>query len=304
MIEKVIYIRYNIDVTISGISTYQQYERLTSTLGSEHTESIQKVEDHRVEDTFSTPRNDEIEDTAIISDRAKAMYEAEQFASNSQKAEATEKLIANSIEKDEKKQTAYEEKVQEDRKTEKSELTKEKDLTPEQKQEVAKMQKTDADVKAHEQAHKAAAGGLNTSAANYQYEEGPDGNKYAVAGDVSISYREGSDPEENLRNAQALKRAALAPADPSSTDKAVASSADAKIAEAQRQIQEQQQEEQKGSDDDSNIKSHEPKPLLENENEERTAPQTVSQRQQEAHVQAPINAAESVINPSAKAIYQ
>ena len=39
---------------------------------------------------------------------------------------------------------------------------------------------TDTEVKAHENAHKAAAGGLRTSAPNYEYETGPDGKKYAV----------------------------------------------------------------------------------------------------------------------------
>lgn len=122
------------------------------------------------------------------------------------------------------------------------------ELTQQEKQEVAELQMTDAQVRAHEQAHKAAAGGLRTSSPNYEYETGPDGEKYAVAGDVNVSYQHSQDPEVNLRNAQQLKASALAPADPSAQDRKVAAQADREIAQARQEIL----EEQKQTDEEDN----------------------------------------------------
>ncbi len=127
-----------------------------------------------------------------------------------------------------------------------------KELTQQEKQEVAKLKATDAEVKVHENAHKAAAGGLRTSAPNYEYETGPDGKKYAVAGDVNISYPNSSDPEENLKNAQQLKAAALAPAEPSSQDRKVAMKAEREIAKARQEIQEKRQKNEKEVDENTN----------------------------------------------------
>jgi len=87
------------------------------------------------------------------------------------------------------------------------------------------LKSTDRKVRAHEAAHLAAAGGLALSGANFQMEAGPDGQRYAVAGDVRISVGEGRTPEETLRRARLIQAAALAPSDPSSADRAVAAAA-------------------------------------------------------------------------------
>ena len=79
-------------------------------------------------------------------------------------------------------------------------------------------------VRAHEAAHMAAGGGL-TSPASYTYERGPDNKMYAVAGEVGISTSEGNTPQESLNKAQTIRRAALAPADPSPQDLKVAAQA-------------------------------------------------------------------------------
>ena len=127
-----------------------------------------------------------------------------------------------------------------------------KELTQQEKQEVAKLKATDAEVKAHENAHKAAASGLRISAPSYEYETGPDGKKYAVAGDVNISYPNSSDPEENLKNAQQLKAAALAPAEPSSQDRKVAMKAEREIAKARQEIQEEKQKNEEEAEANNN----------------------------------------------------
>ena len=127
--------------------------------------------------------------------------------------------------------------------------TGEEELTQQEQREVSELKTTDAEVKAHEHAHKAAAAGLSTSAPNYEYETGPDGKKYVVAGDVNVSYRSSSDPEVNLKNAQQLRAAALAPADPSSQDRKVAMQAEREIAQARQEILEEQNkpEEEEGA---------------------------------------------------------
>jgi len=122
-------------------------------------------------------------------------------------------------------------------KTEKSTDTKEsKDLTAEEKENLDKLKQTDSEVKAHEQAHMAAAGQIAASAPQYQYEKGPDGKMYAVSGEVNIKISEGQDPEKTIEKAEQVKRVALAPVEPSSQDKNVASQADQMIQKAKSEL--------------------------------------------------------------------
>lgn len=82
------------------------------------------------------------------------------------------------------------------------------------------------EVTAHEQAH-AAVGGQHAGSPTYSYETGPDGNKYAVEGEVSISTSAiQGDPQATLDKARQVKAAALAPSEPSSQDIKVAAKAD------------------------------------------------------------------------------
>lgn len=106
-----------------------------------------------------------------------------------------------------------------------------------EKQEVERLKKRDSEVKAHEQAHLASAGGYARGGAQYRYETGPDGRQYAVSGEVSIDTSEvPGNPEATLRKAEIVKRAALAPADPSGQDRRVAAEAGAMAIEARREI--------------------------------------------------------------------
>ena len=106
------------------------------------------------------------------------------------------------------------------------------DLAPEEQQEVAQLQARDLEVRAHEQAHHAAAGELATGGPSFETETGPDGRAYAVGGEVPIELRSGASPEETIRLAQQAQRAALAPAQPSAQDQAVAAQAAQRVAEA------------------------------------------------------------------------
>ncbi|BEV73691.1 MULTISPECIES: putative metalloprotease CJM1_0395 family protein [unclassified Paludibacterium] len=123
-------------------------------------------------------------------------------------------------------------------------------LTPAQQKQVADLQAADRDVRAHEQAHMAAAGGLATGGASFTYQTGPDGKQYAIAGEVPIAISTGSSPQQTIALARQMEKAALAPADPSPQDRKVAASAQQMIARAEAQLREQQmQKQQAGSPD-------------------------------------------------------
>ena len=114
------------------------------------------------------------------------------------------------------------------------------ELNADEKRVVQSLQSRDAEVRAHEAAHK--SGGASTGAASYTYQKGPDGRMYAIGGEVSVSYKEGSTPQETIANADAVIAAALAPANPSAQDIAVASSANVMKVKAQQQLAQETKE--------------------------------------------------------------
>lgn len=120
------------------------------------------------------------------------------------------------------------------------------ELSEEEKQQVAKLKQIDAKVRAHERAH-AAVGGQYAGAPSYSYTRGPDGQLYAVAGEVPIDIGAESDPEVTLQKAAQVAAAALAPADPSGADRAVAAAAQQLRMEALAQIREEKRAEQEAA---------------------------------------------------------
>lgn len=97
--------------------------------------------------------------------------------------------------------------------------------------EIERLAKRDREVRQHEQAHQA-VGGQYTGAVTYQFVQGPDGRRYAVAGEVSVDLSPAEDPQETIQKMEQIKRAALAPSDPSSADRRIAAEATAIIAQA------------------------------------------------------------------------
>jgi vacuolar-type H+-ATPase subunit I/STV1 len=90
------------------------------------------------------------------------------------------------------------------------------ELTEEELKKIEELKKRDAEVRAHEQAHQSAAGSLSNGSTSFDYEEGPDGKRYAVGGEVSIDISKvAGDPQATIEKARQVRRAALAPADPS-----------------------------------------------------------------------------------------
>lgn len=114
-------------------------------------------------------------------------------------------------------------------------------LSADDQAQLNKLKARDREVRQHEAAHLAAAGGLATSGSSFTYQKGPDGVNYAIGGEVSINTSPGDTPQETLRRAQIIRAAALAPADPSGQDRAVAAQASQMAQEANAEISQQQQ---------------------------------------------------------------
>jgi hypothetical protein len=102
-------------------------------------------------------------------------------------------------------------------------------------EETSRLERTEREVIAHENAHKAAAGRFG-GPVSYTYTTGPDGKRYITGGEVPIHTPATSDPEEALSNARQVMRAATAPADPSGQDIAVAASAAAMASNARADL--------------------------------------------------------------------
>ncbi|TFW21332.1 putative metalloprotease CJM1_0395 family protein [Duganella callida] len=105
---------------------------------------------------------------------------------------------------------------------------------------IDQLKQRDTEVRQHEQAHLAAAGGLATSGPTYTYQRGPNGVSYAVGGEVNIDTSPGATPEETIQRARTIAAAALAPAEPSGQDRAVAAEAQQMEMQARAELAQQQ----------------------------------------------------------------
>jgi hypothetical protein len=131
-----------------------------------------------------------------------------------------------------------------------------------EQQAIKKLSTLDREVRNHERAH-AAVGGQYAGAPRYDYEKGPDGVNYAVAGEVPISTGKISgNPELTIEKAQIIRRAALAPAEPSAQDRKIAAEAVQLEAEAHLELlqieQEQRLHEEKIMSQQADSRLHNP----------------------------------------------
>ena len=150
------------------------------------------------------------------------------------------------VEEDKERKDAISAQTQQE-KEEKTSKESNKELSPDEERLVRDLQSRDSEVRAHEAAHQAAGAGI-TGAASYTYQQGPDGKMYAIGGEVSITMKSGSTPEETIANARQIAAAAMAAGNPSPQDYAVASSARVMEMKAQQQLTREQQEELLGQD--------------------------------------------------------
>ncbi len=117
------------------------------------------------------------------------------------------------------------------------------ELSEEEQRKVDELEKIDRNVRTHEQAHLSAAGGYARGGANYEYVTGPDGKRYANSGHVNIDTSKENTPEATIRKAEIVRKAALAPADPSPSDRQIAADATKMAQDAQRELAEKQGQE-------------------------------------------------------------
>jgi len=119
-------------------------------------------------------------------------------------------------------------------------------LSPEAEKEIQGLKQRDAEVRAHEQKHIAASGGHSSGAPSYTYVKGPDNKQYVAGGSVSIDTSPiAGDPEATIKKAEIVRKAALAPGNPSAQDKSIAASASAMASEARIELRELKIEEGK-----------------------------------------------------------
>ncbi|NLD93719.1 MAG: hypothetical protein GX639_13770 [Fibrobacter sp.] len=129
------------------------------------------------------------------------------------------------------------------------------DLSDEEKKAVQELKNRDREVRAHEAAHMAAGGQYVNGGAKYSYQKGPDGQRYAVGGEVSIDTSPvKNDPQATIMKMQVVKRAATAPASPSGQDRAVAAAAAATEMNARKELRENQNSEKADSGNNNGMR--------------------------------------------------
>lgn len=159
------------------------------------------------------------------------------------------------VEKNEEKQLAFdgiEERndvltISDEAKTQNEEKDKKEsgkeETTSEQKQEVDELKKRDQEVRTHEAAHIAAGGAYVKGGASYSYQQGSDGKRYAVGGEVQIDISAVSgNPQATISKMQTVRAAAMAPGEPSGADRSVAASASSQESQARRELAEEETE--------------------------------------------------------------
>jgi membrane-associated HD superfamily phosphohydrolase len=115
------------------------------------------------------------------------------------------------------------------------EATAEKAQEQQDQAVVEKLKARDREVRAHELAH-ASVGGQYAGAPSYEYQQGPDGRRYAVGGEVQIDIGKEASPEDTLQKMQQVIASAMAPQEPSAQDIRVANQARQIAAEARAEM--------------------------------------------------------------------
>ena len=122
-------------------------------------------------------------------------------------------------------------------------------LTEEEQKQVLELKQRDQEVRAHEQAHKNVAGPY-AGAISYDTVTGPDGQQYAIGGSVQIDTSPiPNNPRATIQKLEVVIRAALAPADPSPEDFAVARSAQSGLQQARNELRQQEEAEREEARD-------------------------------------------------------
>ncbi|MHA7879833.1 MAG: putative metalloprotease CJM1_0395 family protein [Saccharospirillum sp.] len=146
---------------------------------------------------------------------------------------------------------------------------------------IRELAQRDREVRAHEQAHMA-VGGRYAGPMSLVFETGPDGRRYAVAGEVAIDTSAvPNNPQATIDKAEQIRRAALAPAEPSAQDRKVATQAIQMKLQAQLDVQNQQRAEREAQDEDRAENRGEAQRSSESRNEQATETDQAAQASRE-----------------------
>lgn len=126
-----------------------------------------------------------------------------------------------------------------------------KELSEEEKEQIRELQERDAEVRAHEQKHIAAAGAYTRGGPVYEYQTGPDGRMYAIGGEVELDTSMPKDPDAALAKARTLRSSATATGEPSSADLSIASYANQMEADARAEKAQKTEEQPQKRDSNS-----------------------------------------------------
>lgn len=109
-------------------------------------------------------------------------------------------------------------------------------LSEQELKQLSELKSRDREVRAHESAHQA-VGAQYAGSVSYTYQRGPDGAQYAVGGEVSIDVAPvQGNPQATIEKMRVVRAAALAPAEPSGQDRAVAAQAMQLMLQAQAEL--------------------------------------------------------------------
>ena len=214
-----------------------------------HTETLRRENNQREIISQPAALNQSAAEKGVASDKERGRTPAQNnesidFASLKEKAELANNAISEQNKEQNKEQNsdqkASQDKQQEsDNGTDAASNQENIDNHAEELQqarEISELQRRDQEVRSHELAH-ASVGGAFTGSPNYSFETGPNGKKYAVAGEVSVDLSSiQGDPKATIEKMQKVHAAALAPAHPSVQDTRVAASAAQIILQAQSEL--------------------------------------------------------------------
>jgi hypothetical protein len=159
-----------------------------------------------------------------------------QSVSENQEVLFSEEATNKKIEEDKENESQKNEQQSKQQDAEDKEQDKQKQTEQIEQAQVKELKSRDTEVRHHENAH-AAVGGQYAGSPSYEYQRGPDGANYAVGGEVPIDISViPNDPQATINKMQQVQAAALAPAEPSSADRAIAADATQKISAAQAEL--------------------------------------------------------------------
>ncbi|WP_053084515.1 putative metalloprotease CJM1_0395 family protein [Catenovulum maritimum] len=215
---------------------------LNLNIANPQTEAARKDALSRDAITQATAAEQQAAETGVGSDRERALKQSQQpvtYEFNKQELAKAQQEAKSDLDSSESERDATED--QENRGKQFSENQENNQAEQQEQAQIEQLKERDKEVKAHEQAH-ANIGGQYAGTPSYEYQRGPDGQSYAVGGEVKIDVSTvAGDPEATIRKMEQVQRAALAPAEPSNADRSVAAEAATKAQEARVDLQQEKQ---------------------------------------------------------------